>query len=229
MGQQQTRPKVHSMWLKEGKVYVEFTDSLQRFQVCRLDAKESCAMVDGAAVTFDTPPDLDLSEYYIVSKFKKENGQNHGQKKGSDEWQPVKLKTPKVPYVECDGKSMFVIDETSRPWTNMEKGLLVGACTLTASVTAVAAVPLVVAAAGFTATGITAGSTAASMMSAGIVGVPTLQSIGAAGMGAASMLLVGGSGAAVGGGAAKIGLAVTDAKQENGPEYFPVYPPSAKL
>lgn len=58
--------------------------------------------------------------------------------------------------------------------------------------------PFVVAGLGFGATGIAAGSTAATMMASGAPMVPVLQSIGAAGMGAASYMTVGGVGAGLG-------------------------------
>lgn len=59
---------------------------------------------------------------------------------------------------------------------------------------AVAATPYVLAGLGFTAGGIAAGSCGAWMMSVGMPMVPVFQSIGAAGMGAASTFTMGGAG-----------------------------------
>lgn len=79
-------------------------------------------------------------------------------------------------------------------------------CIAATAATAVVAFPLAVAGIGFGATGIAAGSTAATMMASGVPMVPILQSIGAAGMGAASYMTVGGAGAGLGYLAALIAL-----------------------
>lgn len=190
------------MSLKGGNVYVEFAERKGQFSVSHLGEKKSVALVNDAEVEFDTPPGLKLAQYCILSKLKKENNQTFGQVRGSEEWKPVKLKDGNVPYVECDGMRKDVINEADKSQSKSSYGL-VGACTVVGAVGAVGAVvaaPFVVSGLGFTAGGIAAGSYAASMMSAGVVGVSTLQSIGAAGMGLASTLLTGGSGAALVGG-----------------------------
>lgn len=124
-------------------------------------------------------------------------------------WLPIlrNNQDEQILYVFCPdtGRFKLVILENDRPWSSLEKalvgtaaGLGIFAVAAAAAAAAVAAFPALVAAAGFGAGGIAVGSTAASMMSAGFIGVATLQSIGAAGMGIASTIIVGGVGAATG-------------------------------
>jgi hypothetical protein len=67
-----------------GRVSVEFTNSPLSYQVCRLAGEETWAIVDGDKVDFDLPSGVDLSQYYIISKLKEENGQAQGKKRGFD-------------------------------------------------------------------------------------------------------------------------------------------------
>lgn len=90
-----------------------------------------------------------------------------------------------------------------------------------AGVGAVVAAPVVIAGVGFGAGGIAAGSMAANMMSAswssglGMGAIASLQSAGAAGIGTASSVLIGGTGAAVGTAAGKAAEVLINKRENN--------------
>jgi hypothetical protein len=110
----------------------------------------------------------------------------------------VKFKCPHI----CE---VFILHHTTDAFFIIQP---LGAAAIVGAYSAVAGVPAVLGAVGFTGAGITAGSIASSMMSAfatasggGVAAggiVATLQSIGAAGLGCGGIAVVGVAGAAVG-------------------------------
>jgi hypothetical protein len=207
--------------LLAGIATVEFFGDVSRHEIYGLGTDRPYVIIDGSAVYFTIPDSVKLDEYYILSKMRDSNGQAEGKQKGRDVWKPVKLAAGNVLYIEKEEENsthVLVINQTGSKFTTTQKvgiGLGIAAAAAVAAVAAVFVFPVGVAALGFGTAGIAAGSTAASMMSAGVVGVATLQSIGAAGMGIASTLAVGGLGAAVGTGAGVGGVAFTAMGAEN--------------
>lgn len=199
---------IDELWLIAGIVYVKFVDVDVPYQVCELGTAAPWALVDGNMVPIQLPDPSLLNKYFIYSKKRTDsnNGQVEGKRRGQELWKPIKLADAgSIFYVEDGEEQILAINESDRPWTTKEKvalGVGIGTASVVVAASAVIAAPLAIAGIGFGAGGIAAGSTAAGMMSAGIVGVATLQSIGAAGMGAASILITGATGAAVGGGIA---------------------------
>jgi hypothetical protein len=175
-------------------------------------------MVNGTKMPFDLPTAFNLNEFFIVSKLKEEKKQALGLRKGSvDDWQPILLdEDENIPYVVVDGVRLLVMRDDDHPWTIKEKvatGAAIAAGSVLAGVGAVLVAPVAIAALGFGAGGILGGSIATTMMSYGVVGVATLQSIGAAGMGAASIFVVGGTAATA---TATVGAAYNYIKTKDG-------------
>jgi len=163
------------------------------------------------------------NDFYVVTKLRQVDGLAEGKKKGEDFWLPIKKTDDLVLYVKDPntGQVKLVILEHARPFTSLEKagiGFGMGLSVVGAAVAAIVAAPFAVAGLGFGAGGIALGSTASTMMSLGVVGVATLQSIGAAGMGVASMIVMGTVGSTVG--AAAVGATAAGVAASTGTSKF---------
>jgi hypothetical protein len=175
-----------------------------------------------SALYVTLPPSFPRHLLFIASKVKDVKDQGAVATRGNEQLR-VQYGQGKVPFVEsANGRKLLVVDDV--PLSLIQKigiGAGIAAGSVALAVLSVVAFPFIVAGVGFGAGGIAAGSTAATMMSLGVVGVATLQSIGAAGMGVASVLIVGGTGAGFGAAIGGATLAGANAARENGAHLLP--------
>lgn len=215
--------KLTQILLVGGKLYAGYQSNGKKYegQICNVWSEEPFVIITtneaGTRKPFYYSHLIKEENFYVVEKIEEKNGQVYGKQrtigKEPEVWLPIlpNNEDDQVLYVKYpDGRLKLVVLEDSRPFTTLEKAAVcaaVAAGAVSGAGLTLAAAPVAVAGAGFGAGGIVAGSTAATMMSMGI-SVATLQSIGAAGLGAASTIIIGGVGA-MAGTAASIAAALT--------------------
>jgi len=174
-----------------GHLFAKFSNKDGWYRVCHIKDGESWALVDGKSFPFDLPACLDLTKYFIISEKQEDNDTKLVL--GVHRSAP-KLRLPL--QSDADGHVLRVlyndmwfdvIDESNVPMTTWKKVNLVAivgtGAVLAGTVATTVGVPAAITAIGFGKGGIVVGTTAAKLMSMSAIGVPALQSIGAAGIG----------------------------------------------